>query len=194
AVVKSHTADSLTSPDAITWTLKIHPGIKFRDGTDYDAAAVVAQWQRNGDASNGSTRKAVIDAMQSFTATDATTVKVVLKAKNALFPGNLALMPFVGSPTAVQKQGKDDFAQHPVGAGPFTLKSWTRDSNIVVVRNPNYCDKPRPYIDQITFRPITDETQRINTFCAGQADLTYVGAVTNAQQVNDQKCGSINPL
>src|SRR5438874_830341 len=115
-VVKTHTADSLTSADATTWTLKIHPGIKFSDGSDYDAAAVVAQWKRNQDPANGSTRKSIVDSMQSYDAVDATTLKIVLKAKNALFPGNLALMPFVGSPTAFQKQGKDDIARHPVGA------------------------------------------------------------------------------
>src|SRR4051794_10373718 len=63
--VKAHTADSLTSPDAINWTLKIHPGIKFSDGTDYDANAVVFNWQRIGDPANGATRKAVVDAMKS---------------------------------------------------------------------------------------------------------------------------------
>ena len=81
--VKSHTADSLTSADAITWTLKIHPGIKFSDGTDYNADAVVYNWQRIGDAANGATRKSIVDTMQSYNAVDPTTVKVVLKSKNA---------------------------------------------------------------------------------------------------------------
>jgi peptide/nickel transport system substrate-binding protein len=65
---------------------------------------------------------------------------------------------------------------------------------MVVSRNPKYWDAPKPYIDEITFRPIIDETSRINTFCAGQADLMYIGAVTNADSVNKKKCGAINPL
>ena len=191
--IKTHTADSLTSADATVWTLKIHPGIKFSDGTPYDAAAVVFNLKRLQDPANGATRKSQADQIIAMDVIDATTLKLTLKAKNALFPGAFALMPFVGSPTAITKQGKDDFAQHPVGAGPFVLKSWTRDSNMVLQRSPTYWDAPRPYLDQLILRPIVDETARINTFCAGQAEMVYVGAVSNADQTNNRKCGTIVP-
>jgi peptide/nickel transport system substrate-binding protein len=111
-----------------------------------------------------------------------------------LFPVALALIPFIGSPTAIQAEGNDKFNNAPVGAGPYILKSWTRDSEMVLVRNPNYWNAPLPYVDQLILKPITDETQRINTFCAGGATMTYVGSVLNADQMQKQNCGTINPL
>jgi peptide/nickel transport system substrate-binding protein len=125
---------------------------------------------------------------------DTQTLKITLKATNAVFPQALVLMAYVGSPAAIQKQGAADFNNNPVGAGPFVMKSWVRDSQMTLVRNPNYWNAPLPYVDQVIFKPIVDETQRDNTFCAGQANINIVLAPANADQVQKQNCGVIKPF
>jgi peptide/nickel transport system substrate-binding protein len=179
------TAESLTSTDAITWTLKIRPNITFSDGTPYDAAAVKFNYLRLQDPANGANRAAQANLIGSMDAVDATTLKMTLKSKNAVFPVALTFIPFIASPTAVQAQGsKYGSDANVVGAGPFVLKSWVRDSQNVWQRNPNYWKSPQPYLDQITIKPITDETQRVNTFTSGGADLVFTGTGTNADQIN----------
>jgi peptide/nickel transport system substrate-binding protein len=103
---------------------------------------------------------------------DPTTLRITLKARNGVFPQVVAQLPFVASPTALQTLG-DKFSDAPVGAGPFKMKSWTRDSQMVLVRNPAYWNAPLPYLDQVTMKFIGDETSRINTFKVGDLDAMY---------------------
>jgi peptide/nickel transport system substrate-binding protein len=172
-MVKPQTMESLTSTDAVVWTMKLRPNIKFSDGTPYDAAAVKFNYQRLADPAKTAQRAAQAQTIASMDVIDPLTLKLTLKTKNALFPYIVALIAFVGSPKAINEIGDDKFNNAPIGAGPFTLKSWTRDSEMVLVRNPNYWNAPLPYLDQVIAKPIQDESQRINTFQAGQANFMY---------------------
>jgi peptide/nickel transport system substrate-binding protein len=184
------TAESITSTDAVTWTLKLRPNIKFSDGTPYDANAVRFNYLRLQDPANGAARATQANLIATMTVVDAQTLVFTLKAKNALFPGAVTLIPFIASPAAIQAQGsKYGSDANAVGAGPFVLKSWQRDSQYVFVRNPSYWRSPQPYVDQLIINPITDETQRINAFMAGQANLTFAGSGTNADLV--QRSGGV---
>ena len=192
-IVTPQLATSLTSTDALVWTLTLHPGVKFTDGTNYDAAAVKYNIERLQEPKNTATRAAQANLIASMDATDAVTLKMTLKAKNAVFPQALALIPFVGSPTAI-KADANKFASAPIGAGPFILKSWQRDSQMILERNPNYWNAPLPYLDQMVIKPIQDETQRVNTFCAGGGNLVHMTSVGNADRTQRDKCGTINAL
>jgi peptide/nickel transport system substrate-binding protein len=181
-VVKPQMADSLTSTDALVWTLKLRPNVKFTDGTAYDAAAVQFNWARIADPKNAAKRASSAQSIAQMDVVDPLTLKITLKAKNAVFPQTVALIPYIGSPTAIQQRGSS-FNDNPVGAGPFTLKSWTRDSEMVFVRNPTYWDAPRPYIDQLVEKPIIDETQRANTLLSGAANTLFTVTPQTADQL-----------
>lgn len=77
---------------------------------------------------------------------------------------------WIASPTALQK-GPESFNEQPVGAGPFTLSSWRRQSTIELQKNPDYWDAPRPYLDSITIRAVLDTNQRVNAMTTGGADI-----------------------
>jgi peptide/nickel transport system substrate-binding protein len=186
--VKPHIADSLTSSDGVVWTLKLKPNVKFTDGTPYDAAAVKFNWLRLQDPANKAARAASANLMQSIDVVDPLTLRLTLKAKNAVFPASVALIPYVGSPTAIQQRGAD-FNSNPVGAGPFILKSWQRDSDMVFVRNPGYFDAPRPYVDQMIQRPITDESQRANTMNSTPNSILFTVTPQTADQL--KKSGQV---
>jgi peptide/nickel transport system substrate-binding protein len=185
--IQPQTADSLTSTDATVWTLKLKPNIKFSDGTAYDTGAVKFNWQRLQDPKNTAAKASIANLIASMDVVDAQTLKITLKAKNAIFPIQVAQIPFIGSPTAIQAEGAG-FASAPVGAGPFVLKSWVRDSQLSFVRNPSYWNAPRPYVDQLIMKIITDETQRVNTFQSGAANLMYTVNPAAADQL--QKGGA----
>jgi peptide/nickel transport system substrate-binding protein len=165
-------AQSLRSIDGgTTWLLRVRPGIKFTDGTPYDAAAVDVNWRRMADPANASPNLAAFNRIATFGPVDKLTMKVVLTNRNATFPFTLAgNFAFIASPKAL-KENLSDINQHPIGAGPFMVQSRINNVQTVLVRNPTYWDKPRPYVDKIIQRNIIDPTARTNTFQAGEADL-----------------------
>lgn len=63
------------------------------------------------------------------------------------------------------------FGQQPIGAGPFQLQSWDKSQRIVLVRNDNYWDKPKPYIDRLVFQIVADPSNRARMLEAGTIDF-----------------------
>ena len=172
--VVPETAQSMTSADAKVWTLKLRDGIKFTDGTPYDANAVKFNWDRHADATNGSQWAATFKTF-TFQVVDPLTVQITLNSPNSQFPRVISRqLAYIASPAAIQAAGPGTAYNNakPVGAGPFMLQSWTRDSEMVLVRNPSYWNAPRPYLDKLDFKVITDPTQRDNTFKSGNGDLS----------------------
>lgn len=191
--VTPSTAESLTSTDGGVWILKIRPGIKFSDGTPYDANAVKFNWNRIADPNTKSALANFVSNIGALDVVDATTLKITLKAKSGVFPNSVASpISWIDSPTAVQKD-PNGFASNPVGAGPFIFKSWVRGSVMTLVRNPNYWNAPLPYLDQVVIKPITDETQRLNTLDTGGAQMLWTRIPANKKTA--EQAGNIaNPL
>jgi peptide/nickel transport system substrate-binding protein len=171
------------SSDFKTWTIKLRDGVKFSDGTPLDAAAVQYNFQRY--ALPASTQTPEARDVTGTTISDPLTLVVTLKAPNAQWPLVLMRgMGMIGSPTAIKAMGDDKFSQAPVAAGPFMVKQHVAGDSIVLVRNPTFWDSPRPYLDQITLKTITDATQAYNTFNGGGADMIAAsGLVTQMDQL-----------
>ena len=72
----------------------------------------------------------------------------------------------------VEKLGKD-FAQHPIGSGPFMFESKTPGQTITLKRNPNYWKSPKPYIDSATFTYVPDDNARMLQVTRGLADIGF---------------------
>jgi peptide/nickel transport system substrate-binding protein len=166
------TAASFTSTDNVTWMLKLKPGISFTDGTPYDAEAVKFSWDRLRDPKNAAGSLDTASKIVSTTVVDSLTLKVVLVQPNSLFPTFVAGSPLtlIGSPTAIRSDAAD-FANHPVGAGPFVLKQWVKNGTMTLERNPSYWNAPYPYLDRVEIRTVPDAQQRFQTLAAGQADI-----------------------
>jgi peptide/nickel transport system substrate-binding protein len=169
-------AESFTSEDGKTWTLKLRGGVTFSDGTPFDAAAVVFNWDRAKDPASLSPGASYAKQM-SYRATDARTVVLELPQVNWQLEWALySELAFIGSPTAIQRKGPD-FGTSPVGAGPFTFESWQRGTRLAMVRNPGYWDQPRPYVDRIEFATIGSDDQRLNALRSGQ--ITVMSTITD---------------
>jgi peptide/nickel transport system substrate-binding protein len=169
------TVESMTTQDAMTWTLKLRPNLKFSDGTSYDAAAVKFEWERCMDPANACLSAAQVKAM-TLQVSDPLTLKITLPAVNGQFPRSIDAnnwFSYIPSPAAIQAAGSQYSSATPVGAGPFLLKQWVRDSQMTLVRNPNYWQAPRPYLDQLIIKVVGDDKQRSNTFKSGDGQLLF---------------------
>ncbi len=179
---------SISSPDAITWTLKLRPNIKFTDGTPYDADAVIYNINRFKDPANASPAISQVSGIQSMTAPDSTTVVFKLSSAYGSFPRVLTdIVGAVGSPTQIKADR--NWGAKPIGAGPWMLDSWVRDQQATFVRNPNYWDAPRPYIDKIVYRVIPDATTISQSLKAGDIDVITTGNAVALKVAQDDPKG-----
>jgi peptide/nickel transport system substrate-binding protein len=169
-------AQSVTSTDGVNWTVKIRPNVVFSDGEPYTADAVAKHFDRIM-ANPSSQNNSVAQGMASYKAVDASTLNIALKVGNYQFPRTLARsLGFVPAPSTT------DFSK-PIGAGAFVLKEWVRDDHMTLVRNPRYWNAPLPYLDEVTMKVITDESQRANTFTTGQVDMMMTSDPASAANI-----------
>ncbi len=168
-------ADSWTpSADLKTWTFKLHQGVKFHDGTPFNADAVVFNIQRHMDPKNASLSLSDAFLIQSVTASDDSTVVFVLKSGWVDFPQIFtAAIGLMASPTAVKSSGAD-YGKHPVGTGPFVFKEWVTGDHVTATKNKSYWKKGLPYLDSVSWRPIPDQDAKYAALKAGQIDVLQV--------------------
>ena len=166
-----HIAKSLESDDGMLWTMKLTEGVMFSDGTPLDAEAVKFNMETHLDPETGSTSRRVMGAIESVTVIDPLTVEFQLNTVQGAFPYIFIQLPgMMMSPTAYQADPLG-FGLNPVGAGAFTVAQYVPDSHLDLVRNPNYWDAPKPYLDGINFRVIPDPTTRAQALVAGDVDV-----------------------
>lgn len=173
-------AESFEPDEALTtWTLKLHPGITFSDGTPYDAEAVKINWERIKDPASRSSALAVAGQITTMTVADDLTLEIELSEPNGQFDRSVSryALNYIASPTAISSG--TDLNTTPIGAGPFLMQEWLRDDRMVLVRNPDYFDAPKPYLDKLTIRVLGNDDQRVDTFMTGGADGFYA-------TINDQ--------
>jgi len=162
------------SQDGRTVTFKLRGGVKFHDGTPFNADAVKANFDRMRDPKFPSVRRSEIAPVASVTAVDPTTVQIALERPYS--PLLYVLTDRAGmmvSPTAAQKDGLN-YALHPVGTGPFAFVEKIPADHITLQRNPDYWENGVPYADRIVFRTITDDNARVANVKSGDADIINV--------------------
>ncbi|MCM3079204.1 ABC transporter substrate-binding protein [Brevibacillus invocatus] len=175
------------SPDGLTYTFTLRKGVKFHDGTDFNAEAVKWNFERWMDKSNpfhnqdgyyyyndmfGGYKGDANHVIKSVEAVDPGTVKFTLNYPLAPFIQNLGMSPFaIASPTAVQAAGADGFTEKPVGTGPFKFKEWKRNDTITLEKNPDYWNAGYPKVDTLVFKAIPENTARLTALINGEIDL-----------------------
>jgi peptide/nickel transport system substrate-binding protein len=162
------------SEDGLTHTLKLREGVKFHDGTDFNADAVVfnfERWKAGDKESYYYYNSQFGDKIDSVTALDANTVEFKLNTPIAPFYKNLAMSPFgIASPAAIEQHGENYF-KNPVGTGPFKFKEWKENERIVIVKNEEYWQDGLPKLDEVIFTVIPENSARLNALSSGEADL-----------------------
>ncbi len=159
------------TPDGKTITLHLQKGVKFHDGTDFNADAVKYALQNSGTFASNLKKVASYDILDDYT----------LRLNMSQFDANLFLNlsagfgGWIGSPTAIKKpttpenQAKD----HMVGTGPFKFVSTQRDVSAKYTRFDNYWQKGKPYFDAVEFTQVQDPVTSLLYFKAGNGQLLF---------------------
>ncbi|NUU23811.1 MAG: ABC transporter substrate-binding protein [Streptomycetaceae bacterium] len=175
STVKPFIGESLTTADSgRTWTMKIRPGVRFSDGTPFDAEAVRLTYEAHARPETQSLRRAAATGLK-MRVLDPLTLEITPPTPNAAFDRTVALhLAYVIAPSALAK-GPDFYRTNPVGAGPFKLERWSRGSEQVFVRNPDYWqkDKGLPKLDGFNVKVLQDPEQQYAAVKSGAANLVY---------------------
>ncbi|WP_080765696.1 glutathione ABC transporter substrate-binding protein GsiB [Pectobacterium brasiliense] len=167
-------ADSYdVSPDGLTYTVKLHPGVKFHDGSAFNAAAVKVNLDRASNPDNRLKRYNLFKMIDKTEAVDDLTVKITLKTPFSAFVNNLAHPAAVMiSPAALKQYGKD-IGFHPVGTGPYRFVAWNQTDFVKVEKFNGYWKAGLPKLDSITWRPVVDNNTRAALLQTGEAQFAY---------------------
>jgi peptide/nickel transport system substrate-binding protein len=168
--------------DFTQWTAKFPAGIKYGDGTDFTAADVKKEFEQYVLAPT-STAKGNVPNLASVDAPDATTAVFNLKTSEAPFPALLTLIPLFKPTDGLTKTSM------PVGTGPFRMVTWTPNVEVKLERNTYYWGKDKagtqlPYLDSLTFKPITSPDTRLTSLQSGDIGVALVNDRVTAQQAD----------
>jgi ABC-type transport system substrate-binding protein len=157
-------AATLPTPngDYTSWTVPIRDGVTFHDGKMLDASMVkaVLDANRNGPAGDN------LRNIAAVTATDPRTLTITMVKP---WPSYLATLSniLVFSPTSD--------GTTPAGSGPFTVSAPLTATGVTVHRNERYWGPAKAFVDEIEFRLIAREQERVNAFDRGEIDVILTG-------------------
>mgnify|MGYP001028471359 CR=1 FL=1 len=160
------------SPDATTWTLYLKQGVKFHDGTPFNATAVKFTYERMMDPKVGGAVGGAYAMIKSVDIKDTYTVVI----KTDPHPPFMRLWWYgpsaIVSPTQVKKLGDVEFTKVMAGTGPYKLVEHVRGSHIKLAANSDYWGG-KPKVDTIIVKPITEAGARLMALEAGEVDFVY---------------------
>ncbi|MEK7470120.1 MAG: ABC transporter substrate-binding protein [Planctomycetota bacterium] len=166
-----------SSPDGMTWTFKLRTGVKFHDGTAFDAAAVKSNFDRYLQPAHP-LRAGLTETPYDFLYKNISkvetpsgdTVVFTLTEGNATFLTNMAMFPAcISSPAAIAKH-KEAYGQNPVGTGPFRFVSWEPTQKIVLEANVEYWGGS-PKTKKVIYAVIAENSVRVQRLRAGEVHI-----------------------
>jgi len=176
-------------PEALTFTWHLRKGVKFHDGTDWNAEACRWNFQLGLDTGRLSGGQFI----ESLEVVDDHTLKMNLNKFTWSMLEDWSLMSSI-SPTAFENSGATEEERiawarvNAVGTGAYTVAEWKRDEYIKFVKNDDYWQEGLPYLDAIEIRYIPDPMVAAAAMEAGEADMWF--AVSQVQNIVDlQKQG-----
>ena len=186
------------SPDGKTLTINLRQGVKFTDGTPFNAQAVYTNWMRDlgttGIKNGFNSPWPIAELPAPKTAPPGTSEPPAAGAVQVTGPYTIVLHftapdgaaidqlfdnieTWIASPTALQKEGAS-FGQNPVGAGPFVVASNVPNSELVVKKNPGYWQAGYPLLNQITFKTVGSDEAAYEALLANEGQV-YENMSTN---------------
>ncbi len=169
------------SADGLTYTFHLEQDVKWHDGQPFSADDVVFTADVFLRQSHPRFR-AILAHVDTITAPDANTVVFTLKSPfgpfiNAFEVGTMPIVPkhiYEGTDFATNPANNA-----PVGTGPFKFGEWQKGSFIKLVKNTDYWDEGKPYLDEIYWHVIPDAASRAVAYETGQIDILPAGSVEN---------------
>jgi len=157
------------SDDKLTYTFHLREGVKFHNGQPMTSADVKFSIDKARDPKTG---WGFIDvAIKSVEAPDPNTVVIKTKYPWAPLVADIALFNNAILPKDYAGMSQKDFYANPIGTGPIKWDHWTHGKEIKLVKNPDYWQKGKPYLDSVTWTTVPTDATRELQLKGGQAQI-----------------------
>jgi len=169
------------APDKLSMEISLRKGVKFHDGTDFDAAAAKF-------AMEGYMEGHMAPLWKSIEIIDDYTIRLNFNRWENGILSSLSARIFI-SPTAYEKNGLDWVRWNPVGTGAFKFVSFTRDTSLIFTRNDDWWNKGSenlPYLDGMEIYYFADKTAEYNAFLAGSGQAARMLSVQQSSDLADR--------
>jgi len=184
-----------SSEDGLTYSFQLRKDVKFHDGTDFNADAVIKNFERwtKGDIEEFPYYGTLFNGfkgdaghiIKSVVKDGEDTVTIKLNTPQASFLENLTMSPFSIVSPKVFEQSDDEFESNPIGTGPFQFVEGKLNEAVVIVKFQEYWQESLPKLEKVIFKSIPDETARLNALIAGDIDLADSINSTDRMQVEE---------
>jgi peptide/nickel transport system substrate-binding protein len=172
--------------DSTVWVVTLRPDVTWHDGKPFTADDVMYTFGEMADPKHVSHASVTNINLRDVRKIDDLTLEIPLKSPNArLFDS------FVQQNTVIVQNGAKDFT-NPVGTGAFMFESFTVGERSLCVKNPNYWDEGKPYVDEWEDISIDDNAARLNALLAGEIDM--MSQLPFAQAKQQQELGEIQVI
>ena len=160
-------AESWTiSEDKLTYTFNLVSGVKYHDGTTFDAADVIFAFNRAMAEDSVNPTKKIFKVIESVSAPNSSTIEIKLKKQNAFFLFNMAK----GDASIVAEETAANNNTNPIGTGPFKFASWKRGDRLILVKNQNHREAADVALEKVEFRFISDAAAASAAMLAEEID------------------------
>jgi peptide/nickel transport system substrate-binding protein len=189
-------ATEWSNPDPNTWVFKIRPNVKFSNGEECDANAIKYAFDTLFSGKQGVSElvRGWFSPVKKVEAPDKSTLRITTSEPYPVLLAYLTMSPYIVPPKDYEarglKTGPDSFGRKPIGTGPFKMKEWVPDKQLVLEANAQYWGTA-PKLKQITYRPIAESGTRLAEFLAGGIDLISGLSIDNTKMVANNPNGKV---
>lgn len=160
-------SDYKISDDGLTYTFTLRDGLTFSDGTEVTPADVVFSLERHRKVEGPLPLEAPITSIAAGTGRD---VVITLSAPYTPFLSELSGFSNGIFPANFGGKTEEEFFKAPIGTGPFVVSKWDPAGDLTFTANKHYWQPGKPYIDQLVYKLVSDDTQLLQQVQAGQLD------------------------
>lgn len=164
--------------DELTWEFKLREGVKFHDGTDFNAEAVKLNIERLINPDFASPKAFILNVISEVIVVDEHTVQLKTASPFAPLPSHLAHNAgSIIAPSAIEEEnnGGKKVDENPIGTGPFVFKEWNRGAEIIFEKNNEYWGEPAK-VDTLRFVVVPEQATRVAMIETGEAHAALLGA------------------
>lgn len=170
--------------DGLSWTFNLRHGVKFSDGTPFNAAAVKFNLDRLNSSKTYKADPNVFTVIKSVDPVSTYQVKIELKSPFPALPTALSLpiAGFISPASAAKSPNTVAQIKVPVGTGPYKYSSYVPNDHLTMAANPDYWGT-KPYYSTQEYRFVTDPATALALFQSGQAQVVLGPPQTSLSQL-----------
>ncbi len=189
-------AESLAQTDPLTWEIELRQGVSFHNGEPFDASSVAFSVAHIQDPETGSQVAANFAVIEAVEEVDPHTVRLRLSSPAPWLPAQMAAW-LAMLPPVYAADPANDFANNPVGTGPYRFDSWQRGAEVRLAANVDYfAESPKgtPLAEAVRFRVAPEATTRVADLLSGTAQIVRGVPIDQVPAVEQTATVVVQPI